>query len=245
MLYMDIIKDSFMLLGRIITILPLMLVITLIMGKRSIAELPVFDFLVIIVLGAVVGADIADPNIEHIHTAVAIVLIGIFHVIVSRLKIKYRKFGHIITFEPTIVIQDGKFVVKNLRKIRYSIDNILQMLREKDVFDINDVHLGIIEASGNISVLKKTNKSEVTVEDMNLTRAHPSLTYPVIIEGVVYDNVLAKLNLTENWLNQQLNYLKIKDIDEIFFASINEKREFHATLKNEMNEIQDLPPIYN
>lgn len=119
------------------------------------------------------------------------------------------------------------------------------MLREKDVFDINDVHLGIIEASGNFSVLKKLNKTEVTIEDMNLTRAHPSLSYPVIIEGVVYKSVLEKLNLTENWLNQQLNYLKIKNIDEIFFASINEKKEFQATLKNDMNDSQDLPPIYN
>ncbi|HDK7176195.1 TPA: DUF421 domain-containing protein [Clostridium botulinum] len=89
-------------------------------------------------------------DIKHIYTTVAIILIGIFHIIVSKLKVKYRKFGHVITFEPTIVIQEGKFIVKNLRKIRYSIDNILQMLREKDIFDINDVHIGIVEANGNI-----------------------------------------------------------------------------------------------
>ncbi|WP_338153882.1 YetF domain-containing protein [Clostridium sporogenes] len=47
-------------------------------------------------------------------------------------------------------MQEGKFIVKNFRKIRYSIDNILQMLREKDIFDINDVHIGIVEANGNI-----------------------------------------------------------------------------------------------
>ena len=181
---MEMLKDFYILIGRIITILPLTLVVTLIMGKRSIAELPVFDFLVIVILGAVVGADIADPEIQHIHTAVAIVLIGIFHLTVSTLKIKYRKFGHIITFEPTIVIQEGKFIVKNLRKIRYSIDNVLQMLREKDIFDINDVHLGIIESNGNISVLKKTNKNTITLEDMNLSRRTSSLSYPIIIEGV-------------------------------------------------------------
>ncbi|KZL92317.1 DUF421 domain-containing protein [Clostridium magnum] len=137
---MHLIKELLIVIGRIVTILPLMLVITLYMGKRSIGELPVFDFLVIIILGAVVGADIADPEIEHIHTATAIILIGFFQRIVSKLKIKYRKFGHLITFEPTIVIQYGKFIVPNLTKIRYSIDNIFQMLREKEVFDISDVY---------------------------------------------------------------------------------------------------------
>lgn len=242
---MEIFKDLYILLGRIITILPLMLVVTLIMGKRSIAELPVFDFLVIVILGAVVGADIADPEIEHIHTAAAIILIGIFHLIVSTLKIKYRKFGHIITFEPTIVIQEGKFVIKNLRKIRYSIDNILQMLREKDVFDINDVYLGIIESNGNISVLKKPNKSEVTLEDMKLSKNTSSLSYPIIIEGVIYKNVLSKLNLTEDWLNNQLNSLGIKNIEEVFFASVNTKKEFQASLGNYIISDDDLLPINN
>lgn len=242
---MEIFKDFFILVGRLITILPLMLIVTLIMGKRSIAELPVFDFLVIVILGAVVGADIADPEIEHIHTSAAIVLIGIFHIIISTLKIKHRKFGHIITFEPTIVIQEGKFVVRNLKRIRYSIDNVLQMLREKDVFDINDVHLGIIESNGNISVLKMANKTELTVEDLNLPKTSSSLSYPVIIEGVIYKDVLAKLNLTENWIDKQLADLGVKSTEEIFFASVNAKKEFHASLKGFMEDISDLPPIYN
>lgn len=54
------------------------------MGRRSIGELPVFDFLVILILGAVVGADIADPNIEHLHTAVAIVLIGGLQMLIAK-----------------------------------------------------------------------------------------------------------------------------------------------------------------
>lgn len=242
---MELIKEFYILIGRIITILPLMLAVTLVMGKRSIAELPVFDFLIIVILGAVVGADIADPEIKHIYTTVAIILIGIFHIIVSKLKVKYRKFGHVITFEPTIVIQEGKFIVENLRKIRYSIDNILQMLREKDIFDINDVHIGIVEANGNISILKKTNKTEVTIEDLNLQKGTSSLSYPVIIEGEVYKNVLSKLNLTEEWLNQQLINIGVKSEKEIFFASVNNKNEFHASLKSFMEDGENIVPIYH
>ena len=62
---MDVMMDSLKVIGRIVTILPLLLIIGLYMGRRSIGELPVFDFLVILVLGAVVGADIADPKIDH------------------------------------------------------------------------------------------------------------------------------------------------------------------------------------
>ncbi|MCG3056289.1 hypothetical protein KZ287_29415, partial [Escherichia coli] len=61
---MDLLKDSLILLTRIVTILPLLLIMTLFMGRRSIGELPIFDFLILMSLGAVVGADIADPKVE-------------------------------------------------------------------------------------------------------------------------------------------------------------------------------------
>lgn len=242
---MELVKELVLVTGRILTIIPLMLLVALYMGKRSIGELPVFDFLIIVTAGAVVGADIADPKINHIHTAAAIVLIGIFHIIVSKLKIKYRRFGHIITFEPTIVIQEGKFIVKNLKKIRYSIDNVLLMLREKDVFDVNDVHIGIIEANGNMSILKKPNKTEINIEDLNLKKDTSSLSYPVIIDGVVYKNVLTKLNLTEEWLNQELTNFGVMSEEEVFFASVNSKNKLHASLKSFMKESEDILPIYH
>lgn len=242
---MDIVKDLIIVTGRILTILPLMLFIALYMGKRSIGELPVFDFLVIITLGSVVGADIADPNVPHIHTAVAIILIGIFQKFVSKAVINHRKLGHLITFEPTIVIQDGKFIVKNLRKIRYSIDNILQMLREKDVFDISNVHLGIIEANGKLSILKEDSKATVTIEDLNLNKKAPSISYPVIVDGILYEDVLKKLKLNKHWLNQQLSNANVKNIEEVFFASVNDKMELHISLKNFMKSKENLMPIYH
>lgn len=242
---MDLIKELLIVTGRILTILPLILYVALYMGKRSIGELPVFDFLVTITLGSVVGADIAEPKIPHIHTAVAIILIGIFQRLVSRAMIKYRKLGHLITFEPTIVIQDGEFIVKNLRKQRYSIDNVLQMLREKDVFDISNVHLGIIEGNGRLSILKKTNNLPVTIEDLTLKKKTSSISYPLILDGKLYKDVLKKLSLNETWLHQQLLKAHIEDIEEIFFASVNDKMELHISLKSFMKNESELLPIYH
>ncbi|WP_369973731.1 DUF421 domain-containing protein [Rummeliibacillus sp. POC4] len=83
-------------------------------------------------------------------------------------------------------MQNGKFIDKNLKKIRFSIDNILRMLREKNVFDINEVETAIIEGSGALSVLKKSQKNSVTREDMNIVNTTSSIFFPVIIEGTIY-----------------------------------------------------------
>lgn len=232
---LEFFKDSAIVLGRIITIMPLLLFVTLYMGKRAIGELPVFDFLIIVILGAIVGADIADPDIKHLPTAVAIISVALLQKFVAYLKISKRKIGHVITFKPTVIIQNGKLLNENLKSIRYSIDNILQMLREKDIFDISEIETAIIEASGNISVLKTPEKSFITREDMKIPKKTSSITYPIIIEGKIYTQVLSFLNLDESWLIKQLQNHKISDIHNVFFASINNDHELQISLHNEDN----------
>ena len=234
-------KDILLILGRIVTIIPLLLFTTLFMGKRAIGELPVFDFLIVIILGALVGADIADPNIEHLPTAIAIIAIGIFQRIVTSWKIANRKIGRLLTFEPTVVLQNGKFVHKNLKKIRYSIDNILQMLREKNIFDINEVETAIVEADGALSVLKKPQKNAVTLEDLNIIKPTSTISFPVIVEGTIYPDVLKDVNSTEAWLKQELHNQGVNELKDVFFATINRELELHISLKNEKNLA--IPPI--
>lgn len=243
--YMELMMELLIITGRVFTIFPLLLGVTLYMGKRAIGELPVFDFLIIISLSAITGADLADPNISHIHTAYAIVIVGLLHKGVTTLNIKYRKLGHLITFEPTIVIQDGQFIMSNLKRIRYSIDNILQMLREKEIFDLRDVRIGIIEPNGNLSILKQDRKTTVTLEDMDLTRQDSSLSYPIIVDGEVYGNVLTRLGLSNDWLEQQLLNLHINTATDVFFASVNAKKELHVSLKSYMEDRGNIIPIIN
>lgn len=237
----EIMNDISIVLVRIITILPLLLFVTLFMGKRAIGELPVFDYLIIITLGSVTGADIADPDVKQIPTIVAIIAIALLQRIVAGLKISNRKIGRLITFEPTVVIQDGKFINKNLKKNRYSIDNILHMLREKDVFDVSDVETAIIEATGDLSVLKKPEKNPVTLADMGIMKASSSITFPIVMDGTIYSNVLRSFNLDEAWLKKQLSQQGISDIRNVFFASLNSNHELHISLKDDNNII--IPPI--
>lgn len=232
----DSAKEIPFILGRVVTMLPLLLIITIFMGKRAIGELPIFDFLVILTLGSVVGAELANPEVHQLPTAAAIVFIALLQRLVAKWKLSSRLFGRYISFEPTVVIQDGKLLNKNMKKIGYSIDNILQMLREKDVFDLLEVETAIIESSGSMSVLKKPQKSSSTAEDLHSVKT-ASLAIPVILEGIISDEVLQHFNLHKDWLYEHLKSQGIKDISEVFFASLNKDHQLHISLKNEENLI--------
>lgn len=233
-------KEIFVVYGRIITIYPLLLFSALIMGKRSIGELPVFDFLIVLSLGSLVGADIADPKIDHLHTALAVLGVALLQRLFSSWSIKRRWFGRLITFEPTIVIRNGEFLMGAMKKIRYSLDNILQMLREKDVFDLSEVDLGIIEANGKLTVLKKATKLTPTLEDLNIYKRPAGVSYPIIVEGKIYTDILTQLKLDEAWVLSELSKHGLNRND-IFFASVNAKNELtYSVVNNKVNSPPDI-----
>jgi len=115
------------------------------------------------------------------------------------------------------------------------------MLREKEVFDINDVETAIIEANGSLSVWKKPTKNTLTREDMNIIQTTSSISYPVIVEGIMYEDVLEKFNVDVVWLKQQLSYQGVVELDSVFYASINKNHEVHISLKDDSNI--PIPPL--
>ncbi|PWU69770.1 DUF421 domain-containing protein [Gracilibacillus dipsosauri] len=224
----DLLKDLLLVGWRVLTILPLLLVITLFMGKRAVGELPVFDFLVIITLASVVGADIADPNINHLPTIFAIIVIALLQKTVAHLKIASQKVDQAVTFEATIVIQDGIFLNQNLKKIGYTVSNILEMLRNNEIFDIREVETAIIEANGELSVLK--------------AKSSPlPISFPVVLEGKIMEDVLPALHVDKEWLIKKLHESNIEQLEDVFFASINRQKDLHISKFNQ--DPLFVPPI--
>ncbi|WP_165000358.1 YetF domain-containing protein [Anaerophilus nitritogenes] len=219
---------------RIVSIMLLLLFSTLfIMGKRPIGELPVFDFLSIIVIGAIVGADIADPEIKHLPTAFSVIILSIFQRLIGFWMTKSNRVRKTITFEPTIIIKNSKFIYSNIKKINYTIHDILMLLREKDIFDINKVDYGIIESNGNLSILKKPEYENITIKDMNKVIPESNIYFSIIIDGKLQKDKIEKLGFSEEGIENKLKQQGISSYSEIFYASINKKGEMSISTYHE------------
>ncbi|TMW73653.1 DUF421 domain-containing protein [Alteribacter natronophilus] len=239
---MAVLQDLGLIVFRISTILPILLAATLFMGKRSIGALPVFDFLVIMTLASVTGADLANPDIQHIHTVAAILGIAVLQRMIAYIMIKSRRFEKLVTFEPTIVVHNGRILPGSLKKLRYSADNILQMLREKNVFDPDDVEVAIVEGNGNLSVRMKPEKDHLSPEDLNISKKSSGIAYPVILEGKVYEEVLFDLGLDREWLRNELLEKGVPGQDDVFYAAVTDDRRLHISLKDEQRKG---PPFFD
>ncbi len=221
-------------LFRIITIMILLLGATLfIMGKRPIGELPVFDFLVLVVMGAIVGADIADPNIEHLPTAFAVVVLAMLQRSFSFFSLKFRKFRKLITFEPTVVLFNGKLIHRNIKRIHYSIDEIIMMLREYEIFDISKVEYGIVEANGKLSIVRKPQHEKVTISDLNLPNPASNVPVTIIMDGKLNENNMRELKLSQQDVLNMMQQQGLNVVDEVFYATMDANNDMNISKYNE------------
>ena len=222
---------------RVFSIMGLLLFLVLVTGRRKIGELPVFDFLAILIISNVVGADIAQPKVPQLPTVYALLLIIGIQYFMSRCILKNRKFGKKVTFSPVVVIQNGQIIKSNMKKVKYTIDNLHMYLREKGIFDINEVEFAIVEDSGNVSVLKKSQFQPLTPSEMNIPTNYKGISLPLFIDGKVYENNLTKLNLDKAWLVSQLKENAINSLDEVFYVDMNTEGKLFISKVDEPKDI--------
>ena len=209
---------------RVVSIMLLLLASTLlIMGRRPIGELPVFDLLTLVVMGSIVGADIAEPDIKHLPTAFAVLVLSVMQRSISFMVVKSKKARRIMTFEPTIVMQDGHILQENLKKIRYTVDDLLMLLRERNIFTLNQIEFCIIEASGNLSILKKAPYEVPTVKDLEVSKGKErGLPLVVILDGRFQQKNIKQLKTREEEVLKCIRIQGYEGPDKIFVALMDQ-----------------------
>lgn len=177
-----------------------------IMGKREVGQLGIIDLIVSILIAELVALSI-DKTEQSIWLAIAAIgVLVILELFLGYLSVKIRVVNKIFGGKPTLIINDGKIVYKNLVSQRYSIDDLLLELRKNEVTSIEEVEYAFLETNGDLSIFK-----------YKPFKMKGSLPLPIIIEGVIQKDTLKYINKSNEWLEEILKNNNIS-LDEIFYA---------------------------
>jgi uncharacterized membrane protein YcaP (DUF421 family) len=203
------------------------LFIARILGRQQVAQLTVHEYINGITFGSIaatVATDLGQSTWGHI---LGLFLFGALTFLITYLSKKHRGLSKVIQGEPILVVQDGHILEKNLGIFHYTVDDLTHLLRKKDVFNIEDVKYGILETTGELSVMKVAQKENVKVEDMNLKTAQEELITDIIVTGnIIYDN-LKKRDISVKWLTSQLKMIGVKDIKDIYYATLDKDKKIY------------------
>ncbi|NMA61579.1 MAG: DUF421 domain-containing protein [Firmicutes bacterium] len=230
-----------MLITVVRTVLLYILVVTTmrIMGKRQIAQLEPFELVITIMIAELAAIPMQDRHIPLINGIIAILTLLFIQVTFSVLSLKSLKFRTILDGNYSIVIANGIIQEKEMREARYNLDELLEQLRQKEIFNLDDVEFAILETSGELSVLLKSQKRPVTPKDLQLATPYEGLPTVLVFDGQVMATELNKVNLSEGWLRAELQKLGFQDPSQVLIASLNSQGElFYQAKEKALNQVK-------
>ena len=201
-----------------------------IMGKRNIGELQPTELVITLLLSEFAAIPIEDNSVPLINSLIPVMILISLEIINSVISMKSIKFRNISDGNAVLIIKDGKLDQQQLRNLRFTVDDVLSALRQKDVFDINEVAYAVIETNGTLSVLLKPQFQNATKQDVKVKTKSDGYTCPVIIDGVVLKKNLDVLEINKEDIEKILEKKKVHK-KQIFLMNIDKNKNAEIILK--------------
>jgi len=196
--------EILLIIGKTLLFYFLLILILRIMGKREVGELSIFDIVVFFLISELFSLAI-DNDTKVINVLIPIGVIVLLQLLTSRLALKSSKIRELIDGKPVLIINKGVLNQKELKKQRYSIDDLLLQIRSYQIDTIEDIEYAILETNGNLSVILKDS----------FKTKYP---FPIIQDGELNIENLKAINKSEQWLINELRKRNIFSYKEVFIT---------------------------
>ena len=215
---------------RTIIIYAIMIFSIKIMGKRQISDLQTSELVITIMITNIATLPMEDPAEPLLASLLPIIVLICCEIAISCLMLKNRRIREMICGKPVIVISEGEIRQKAMKYLRLSTQDLVEQLRQLDVFSLDDVWFAKMETNGQMSVMKKSEKQPPNAENTGLKLQSPPLETVIISDGNVSHESMKICNLDDDWLSETLKKNNINQKD-VFLMVANKERKFKIIRK--------------
>lgn len=197
-----------------------------IMGKRQLGELQPSELVVTILISNIATLPIENTDVPLLAGVIPILTLMCFEVMISWCTLKNKWLRKVISGNPRILIKDGKIDQRELLNLRYSVDDLMEQLRNDGVFDLREVDFAIVETTGKLSVCKKTLDQPVTPKTLRMDLQNQNPPVVLVSDAQVVEDSLHYCNLTRGQLEKLLKREGI-GLQEIFLMTCTPDRDYY------------------
>ena len=202
-----------------------------IMGKRQIGQLQPYELVVIIMISELAAIPMQNTGIPILNGLIPIFVLFTCEVTLSFIALKSERARGVICGKPSILIEKSRIMELEMKRLRYNINDLLEQLRQKNVTDIGNVEFAILETSGQLSVILKSDKRPLQPQDMSILPSYEGLPITLIIDGHIIHRNLQQQHLSLDWLMNELSLHGVKDYRKILFACLDSGEKFFYQIK--------------
>lgn len=185
-----------------------------IMGKRQVGELKPQELVITILISAVATVPLEDNSMPLANSLIPILIFVALEIIESAISMKSLWFRNLMQGKPIFIIKKGVLQQRELRRMRFTIDDLIDALRQKDIFDISEVENAVVETNGTLSVQQKSEFAPLAPKDIHTNTQQASVPITIVMDGKPITEYFGstKMQSSEIELIVQSANMDIKDI---------------------------------
>ncbi|MFG6113575.1 DUF421 domain-containing protein [Halobacillus sp. MO56] len=209
---------------------------TKLLGKKQLSELSFFEYVSGITIGSIAAEVMMGLENNIWHGIIGVAIFAVLPFFVEVLSLHSKTVRDVVEGKGTVMIKDGKILEDNLKKEKYTTDELLQLLRGKDVFQVDEVEYAILEADGKLSVMLKKDNRPVTRKDLDLPSVNEKEPHTIIMDGEIFDEKLASAGKNRAWLKTELAKQNVT-IENVFLGQVNSYGQLTIDLYDDKIEV--------
>lgn len=196
-------------------------------GKRELGQVSPFDFVVAVLIGELAAIPLEGHQIPLVKGFIPIVTIIVAQLVTAYLCLWSNQFRAFISGRPTVLITGGTVDLAALRRHRFNMSDLLSKLRQQGSYNVADVEAAILEDTGHLSVILKSQCRPVTPADLKLDTTYEGLPFTLILDGRVDYDALSDAQLDYTWLQAQLRSRGFSGPDQVLLATLETSGRTH------------------
>lgn len=191
------------------------------MGKRQVGELKPHELVITILISAIAVIPLEENSMPLANCLVPIMLFVSLEIIMSVISMKSLWFRNLLQGRPIFIIRQGKLDQKKLKQLRLTMDDVVDALRQKDIFDISQVEDAVIETNGSISILPKAEYQPITASDISLSVKEKGMPVAIVIDGKPVNEYFNEYKLKDSEIELVLQTVN-RDVEKIMLLTIDD-----------------------
>lgn len=203
---------------RTLIVYSIMFAVLRLMGKRQINEMQPFDLAVTLLIANLASIPMSEPAVPLLYGVVPIIGLFIVQRLVAHASLKSERIRRLVCGSPLLIIEKGVVREAVMRAANYSLSDLTEQLRLKDVFSLSQVEYAILETNGSLSVLLKGEQQQPTVQELGLSVEKAELSYMLIADGKLDTNAARKVGMDGGRLEKLLKKLGVENTKNCLFV---------------------------
>lgn len=195
------------------------------MGKREVGQLQPFELVVVIMIAELAATPMGGVGIPLLYGILPMVALVVCHGLITALCMKWQPFRAWMSGQPTVLMRNGVICEKQMRKSAMDLNDLMEAIRTAGILDPSEVGTVVLEPGGQVNVFPKADFRSVSPSDMALNVPAEGLPLPLVMDGIIQHDNLARGQLTETWLREVTRSAGYPDLTQVLFLCLNTQGE--------------------